>query len=149
MQPSPPGDSGKRRALLVEDHPAVAEVLARLLCVRGGFEVQIAGSAEEALIDLPEQRYELAVIDIHLPGRSGIWLTQHLHQLQPALPLLIVSGLADRTLVDRSVEAGASGYVLKDDVPGILEGVRAVMTGGTYFSKSLRGDDPGSQPDPP
>ncbi len=149
MEPERDRDSGKRHALLVEDHPAVAEVLARLLCVRGGYEVQVAGSAEEALIDLPDRPFDLALIDIRLPGRSGLWLTQQLHQLQPALPLLIVSGFDDRTLVDRSVEAGASGYVLKDDVPGILEGVRAVMTGGTYFSKSLRGDDPGSQPDPP
>ncbi len=142
MEPEREGDIGKRHALLVEDHPAVAEVLARLLCVRGGYEVQIAGSAEEALIDLPERQLDLAVIDIGLPGRSGIWLTQQLHQLQPALPLLIVSGLADRALVRQSVKAGARGYVLKDDVPGILEGVRAVMTGGTYFSQSLRGDDP-------
>ncbi len=124
--------------LVVEDHPVFVESLSRLLRERGGYEVVSAGTGERALQLLEKFPIDLALIDISLPGRSGIWLLEAARKAKPGLPCLMLSGFALALYVQQSMEAGASGYVLKEDVPGILEAIRTALHGGTFISEALR-----------
>ncbi len=134
-------DDGRLCVLLVEDHALAADVLARMLCVQAGYWVDVVGTAENALARLQGYQPDLVLIDIGLPGQNGIWLAQQLHRLQPSMPVLMLTGYSDRSFMHRSMAAGARGYVLKDDIPGILPATHAAMTGGRYISPSLQEDN--------
>ena len=125
--------------LLVEDHRTFAQSLESMLRGRGQYEVQMAGTAEHALEWLQDCEVDLVLIDISLPGRNGIWLVNALREIKPRLPCLVLSGYASKHYVEQAMDAGARGYVLKEDVPGILEGIRLALTGGVYISEALRG----------
>ncbi len=126
--------------LVVEDHPLFVQSLVRLLRERGKYDVKAVGSGEQALTELDDgYPYDVALIDISLPGESGIDLISDIHERKPRLPCLMVSGHQAANYVEESMKAGARGYVLKEDINGILEGVRQVMSGGTFISRELRG----------
>jgi DNA-binding NarL/FixJ family response regulator len=126
--------------LIVEDHAILAKALVRLLTEKVDHTVvAIAGSAEEAIETLPELHVDLVMVDVSLPRMNGIQLVSYLRQHYPDLPCLMITGHLIPFYLERSLEAGARGYVLKDDVAGILEGVQSILDGGTYISKALRG----------
>jgi DNA-binding NarL/FixJ family response regulator len=128
-----------RSILLVEDHPAFASVLARLLSKTGDLEVTlVAKTAEIALQHLSEQEFDLALIDVFLPEMSGITLMSIIHDQYPTLLCMMLSGHMLDYYVKLAFKAGARGYVLKDNSAGILEGIRHVLKGETYVSKELR-----------
>jgi DNA-binding NarL/FixJ family response regulator len=125
--------------LLVEDHPIVAKTLSRILEKRGHVVVAaIANTAENALEQLPGLDVNLVLVDVSLPKMNGIELAGVLHEKYPDLPCLILSGHVSNHYVQRSLEAGARGYVIKDNVAGILEGIQHVLKGEIYISKELR-----------
>jgi DNA-binding NarL/FixJ family response regulator len=78
------------------------------------------------------------LIDVSLPGMSGIRLLKSVHDMRPGLPCLMVSGHLASHYVQQSMAAGARGYILKEDIPGILEGIQSVLEGGTFISRALR-----------
>ncbi len=123
--------------LVVEDHPLFVQSLARLLRDRGGYQVSSVGSAEEAMQQL-DGKFDLVMIDVSLPGMSGLDLVDEIHQKDPHLPCLMVSGHMATHYVHQSMESGARGYVLKEDISGILDGIKQVLRGGTFISKALR-----------
>ncbi len=124
--------------LVVEDHPLFVQSLVRLLRDRGGYNVSSVGSGEEALQQLDGPKFDLVMIDVSLPGMSGIDLVDEIHGKSPQLPCLMVSGHMATHYVHQSMESGARGYVLKEDVNGILDGIKQVLRGGTFISKALR-----------
>ena len=128
--------------LLVEDHKMMAETLVRVLNARGNFKVaDVAENADEALEWLAdrgtEQQVDLALVDVALPRTSGIELVSMIRQKFPALPCLMISSWNSEQYVKRSLVAGARGYVLKDDVFEVIEGIRQVLEGGTFWSKQI------------
>ena len=125
--------------LIVEDHAILGKALVRLLTEKANQRVvAVVGSAEEAIERLPDLDVDLAMVDVSLPKMNGIQLVAYLHEHYPELPCLVITGHLIPFYLERSLEAGARGYVLKDDVAGILEGVQSVLEGGTYISKALR-----------
>lgn len=124
--------------LVVEDHPLFVQSLMRLLRDRGGHEVMAVSSGEQALQHLSDGKFDVVLIDVSLPGMNGIDLVSQVHQANPALPCLMVSGHMTTSFVQQSLASGARGYVLKEDIPGILEGIKQVMRGGTFISPALR-----------
>src|SRR5687768_16678681 len=125
--------------LLVEDHQKFASVLTRLLGRTTNFKVtRHAATAELALEHLLAQKFDLALVDVFLPLMNGISLVGLIHEQYPLLPCLMVSGHMLGHYVEKSLEAGARGYVLKDDSAGILEGIQQIMKGKIYVSKELR-----------
>ncbi len=125
--------------LIVEDHAILGKALVRLLTEKMAHTViAIAGSAEEAIERLPDLRADMALVDVSLPKMNGIQLVAYLHEKYPQLPCLVITGHMIPFYLQRSLEAGARGYVLKDDVVGIVEGVKSVLEGGTYISRALR-----------
>jgi DNA-binding NarL/FixJ family response regulator len=128
--------------LLVEDHKIMAETLARILRTRGNFTVaDVAENAEDAMDWLAEaqndRQVDLALVDVVLPRTSGIELVSMIRQKYPDLPCLMISGRSADQYVKRSLDAGARGYVLKDDLRDVMKGIRRVLKGGTYLSKRL------------
>ena len=122
--------------LIVEDHPAFAQALTRLLKSR--YDAETARTAEDALERLQDSGADLVLIDISLPGRNGLWLLHALQNIRPGIPCLILSGYDSRLYLQQALEAGARGYILKEDLPGLLEGIQAALSGGTYVSAALR-----------
>lgn len=125
--------------LLVEDHPIFAQALQRVLRERGQMEVAaVATSAEEALETLRELEVDLVLVDVSLPKKSGISLVLILHEKFPDLPCIMLSGHLSPYYARTSLEAGARGYLIKDRVQEILEGIQRVLQGEVYVSEDLR-----------
>ena len=125
--------------LVVEDHPLFVQSLVRLLKDRGGYNVSSVASGEDALQQLGDgPKFDLVMIDVSLPGMSGIDLVDQIHEKTPQLPCLMVSGHMATHYVHQSMEMGARGYILKEDISGILDGIKQVLRGGTFISRALR-----------
>jgi DNA-binding NarL/FixJ family response regulator len=125
--------------LVIEDHAAFAKALVRLLSGNADWKVvQVITSGEEALEQLPALDVDLLLVDVSLPRMNGIELVRLIHERFPDKPCLMLSGHLTPFYVTRALEAGARGYVLKDDIAGVLEGVERVLKGETYVSKALR-----------
>ena len=124
--------------LIVEDHKIVAEVLANILRRSGKFEVAgMVHSAEDALEQLSERNIDLVLVDVSLPHISGIELVAMIHEKYPHILSVVISGHNTSLYVKRSLEAGARGYIVKDDIHDIEKGIQHVLAGGTYLSKQL------------
>src|SRR5512140_3376550 len=106
--------------LVVEDHPLFVKSLVRLLRDRGQHEVMAVGSGEQALQHLSDAPFDVVLIDVSLPGMNGIELLEAIRQQKPNLPCLMVSGHMGVSFVSQSMASGARGYVLKEDISGIL-----------------------------
>lgn len=125
--------------LLVEDHATFASVLVRLLMTTRDLEItSVATTAESALMELPRQQFDLVLVDVSLPQMNGINLVSMIRDQYPNLPCLMLSGHALAHYKNRALDAGARGYILKDNAKGILEGIRRVLRGEIYVSKELQ-----------
>jgi DNA-binding NarL/FixJ family response regulator len=125
--------------LLIEDHVVFAQAIQRLLTGQTDLEiVDIVQSGEDALKKLSELKVDLALVDVSLPAMSGIDLVQQIRTEFPLLYCLMLSGHMSPNYVKRSLAAGASGYVLKEDTNGILVGIRRVLGGEIYVSQVLQ-----------
>lgn len=127
--------------LVVEDHAAFGKALVRLL--GGKSDLDIVGvfrSGEEALEKLPALEVDLLLIDVSLPRMNGIQLVQMILERFPGKQCMMLSGHLTPFYVKRALEAGARGYVLKEDIAGVLEGVERVLKGEIYISKALRSE---------
>ncbi len=124
--------------LVVEDHPVFVQSLVRLLRERGKLDATAVGTGERALELLSQVNVDLALIDVSLPSISGIKLLGAIHAVKPDLPCMMVSGHLANHYLQQSMAAGARGYVLKQGIAGILDGIHAVMNGETDVSQALR-----------
>src|ERR1044071_3924847 len=125
--------------LIIEDHMSFANAIERLLAGNPDLEiVDIVQSGEEALKKLPELKVDLVLVDVSLPTMNGIDLVQQIRTEFPHIRCLMLSGHMTPKYVKRSLEVGASGYILKDDVNGILEGIQRALDGRIYVSQALR-----------
>jgi len=129
------------RVLIVDDHPFVREGLRSLLAVTDNIQVVAeAGNADEALQRAQECSPTLVLTDIGMKGTNGLELTRLLVQRFPGIKVLILSMFEKPEFVQQALEAGASGYVVKDSTSAqIVNAIRSVGLGGTYLSPSLAG----------
>ena len=97
-----------------------------------------AGTAQEVLECVQRQHWDVVVLDISMPGKSGLDILSELKRLRPRLPVLFLSVHPEEQYARRALRAGAAGYVTKDSVPSELkEAVRRVLTGRRYVSAAL------------
>ena len=126
------------RIYVVEDHPIMRETLVEYLKLNDDFELcGVAASGEEALDGLTAARAALVLLDLSLPGRSGLDLLPEIQSNSP-IPCIVLSGHREPSYVERALEAGARGYVLKGRPQEIPIAINAVLDGGLYVSESLR-----------
>ena len=127
------------RILIVDDHPVVRNGLKELL-VREleGVTCGEAGDGTQALAEVQSQRWELVILDITMPGQSGLTTLGELKRMQPKLPVLILSVHSEDQYGKRVLKAGASGYMNKESAPeDLIKAVRKLLTGGRYVSSAL------------
>lgn len=124
------------RVLVVDDHAVVREGIRHVLAGEPGFEVVgEAANGEQALALASAQRPDVIVLDVTMPGESGLRVAPKLRAAVPEARVLIMSMHENAEYVREGVRAGASGYLLKDSAAAELRlAVRAVHAGGTYFS---------------
>jgi DNA-binding NarL/FixJ family response regulator len=124
--------------LLVEDHAAFANALLHILNRDENLNVvAVAETAEQALEQLPELRVDLVLVDVSLPQMSGISLVAALREKYPDLPCVMLSGHLSAQYARRALDAGARGYLLKDNPMGILTGIQHIVKGEIYVSEEL------------
>lgn len=133
-------DTAPAQVFLVDDHPIIRDGFRDLLDEEEGFAVTgEAGSGEGALEKMSEAEPDLAVVDISMDGMDGIELTRRLKDAHPSLKVLIVSMHGESRYVEDALKAGASGYVLKDNVHRLLpEAAREVLGGSRYLDRGLK-----------
>jgi DNA-binding NtrC family response regulator len=100
------------RILIVDDEPSVLQICTRALS-KSGYVVQEAEDAEQARRYLEQGRFDLVILDIHLPNEDGISLLKHIHRLDPSLPAILMTGYPAMETVMDSVRLGASEYLCK------------------------------------
>ncbi|MBI3867783.1 MAG: response regulator transcription factor [Verrucomicrobia bacterium] len=127
------------RVGIVEDHPGVRENLARLINAAAGFTcVALCGAAEEALRVLPAADPDVVLMDIHLPGQSGISCVARLRRALPTVQVIMLTIEQDGDKVFESLKVGASGYLVKHVTPEeILESIAEVHRGGAPMSSHI------------
>lgn len=125
--------------LIVDDHAVVRQGLKQILAKDlPSARIDEAGNADEALGMVLKNDYDLIMLDINMPGRSGLELLRDIKYQQPNLPVLVLSVHEEEQMGVRILKAGASGYVNKDAAPDDLaHAVMKVLAGGRYVSDAL------------
>jgi len=129
------------RVLVVDDHMIVRTGIRHVLESETGFEVVAeAGNASEAIAFAAKVRPDVVLLDISMPGESGLQVVARLRSLCPASRVLVLSMHDNPEYVLESVKAGAHGYLLKDAAANELRtAIRAVCRGESYFSPLIAG----------
>jgi DNA-binding NarL/FixJ family response regulator len=124
---------------IVEDNPGMRESFAALLSQSPGMKcVGAHASGEDAVRDLPAQKPDVALVDIHLPGMSGIECVARLKDRLPQLQVLMLTRFEQSDLIFNSIRAGASGYLLKNTPPAeLLQAIEQVHGGGAPMSMQV------------
>jgi len=127
------------KIVLVDDHPVMRKGLA--LTLDAEMDLSVVGqmtSAEEAMDEIERLEPDLAIIDISLPGMSGMELVKHLQARMPELITLVVSRHDESLYAERAIRAGARGYIMKLEAGDVIvKAVRHVMDGGIYVSDEI------------
>ena len=126
------------RILLADDHKIVRDGLKRILAAHGDLDVAAeAATGDEALALVRANDYDVALLDLSMPGLSGMDLIKRLRLEKPQLRLLVLSMHGEQQYAARALKAGASGYLSKDSAAEQLVGViRKVAGGGVHIGEA-------------
>jgi len=131
--------SGKAKVFLVDDHPIVRQGLG--LLINREPDLIVCGEAEDApsaLQLMVSSQPDLMVIDISLDGPDGLELLKTIRLKEPILPVLILSMHEESTYAERSLRAGANGYIMKQEATErVLVAIRRILEGKVYLSERL------------
>lgn len=147
--PQPEGAEGiatrtmdKKKIFLVDDHPVMRDGLTEL--INKSPELVVCGeaaTAEEALDRIPVAEPDLAIIDLSLPGMSGMDLVSSLKVRRPDLKLLVLTMHDEALYAERAVRAGARGYIMKHQVArDVKAAIQTVLAGNFYLSPKVSKD---------
>ena len=127
------------RVLIVDDHAMVRRGLRALLSDEfHGAAFGEASDARQALEQLRKKEWDVALLDITLPGKSGLDLLKELKAEWPRLPVLVLSGHPEDQFAVRVLKAGAGGYMTKGSAPEeVAKAIRKILAGGRYVSPEL------------
>jgi len=127
------------RILVADDHAIVREGVKQILADVSDMVVQDeAENGQETLEKVARNDYEVVLLDISMPGRSGLEILEDIKSERPKLPVLILSMHPEEQYAVRALRAGASGYVTKASAPQELIGaIRKASRGGKYVTASL------------
>jgi two-component system response regulator DesR len=127
------------RVMLADDQPMIRAALAQLLDMEDDIEVVAQVDAGDlALAAALETRPDVALLDIEMPGRSGLDVAADLHTRLPACKVLILTTFGRPGYLRRAMEAGASGFLIKDGpVEELADAIRKVIAGQQVIDPSL------------
>ena len=127
------------KVLIADDHAilrrGLTEILAREL---EGAVCGEAKDAQEVVAKVQSERWDLVILDLSMPGRSGLDVLRDIRGMQPKLPILVLSMHPEDQYGKRILKAGASGYMNKESAPEeLIRAIRKVLAGGRYVSPAL------------
>jgi two-component system, NarL family, invasion response regulator UvrY len=126
------------RVLIVDDHPIIVSGCRALLEGDEGIEVVEAPDGASGFAAFFELKPDVGIIDINLPGYSGLELLRRIVEREPEARLVIFSMNDDPIVAARAIEAGAKGYIAKNDDPALFaDAVKAVANGGRYLHPEM------------
>ena len=122
--------------MIADDHALLRTGLKKIICSETDMEVSCeARNAEEVLSLLRKNKVSIIILDINMPGRSGLDLLYDLKAMHPGVSILILSINSEEQFARRCLEAGASGYMNKDIEPDeFVSAIRKIAQGHKYFS---------------
>jgi two-component system, NarL family, invasion response regulator UvrY len=127
------------KILVADDHPVVRQGIMRI--IEETQDMRVTGEAQngaEAVKKLKEQDFDLMLLDISMQGSDGLDVIREIKKMKPDLPVLILTIHLEKYYGLRMLQAGASGYLTKQNAPfELIEAIRKVSKGGMYISNSL------------
>jgi len=129
----------KIRILIADDHPIVREGYKKILMSQPDMDVTgEAGNGQEVLDLVQKKDFDLILLDISMPGRSGLEILKELKGQKPHLPVMILSIYPEEQYAVRAFRDGASGYLTKASTPKeLISAIRKVSQGGRYVTEAL------------
>src|SRR5215475_5507113 len=124
---------------IVEDNPTIRNTFRHWIDAAPEFRCVCAcASAEEALVEIPRLKPDVVLMDIHLPGETGIACTARLKEKLPGVQVIIVTVYRNHELIFQALEAGACGYLLKRSSPEeLLKAISEVLSGGAPMTSEI------------
>lgn len=140
------------RVLIADDHPLYCDALRAVVpqaCP--GAEIAEAASQEEVLEAVDKHRFDLVLLDLNLPGATGLSCLSSLRRMTPNTPIVVVSAVGDPKIMQDAIMSGASAFIPKSSPRQVLiSALRLVLAGGTYMPTdilaALRTPDAASAP---
>ena len=140
------------RIVIADDHAIVREGLKRIVSEPADLEVvDEAADGNDVMRIVRSLEFDVLVLDLSMPGRSGMELIKLVHAEKPKLRILVLSMHQELQYAVRSIKSGASGYLTKESAPALLEqAIRKIAAGGAWISAEVAeqlalGAMPGSQ----
>jgi two-component system, NarL family, invasion response regulator UvrY len=127
------------RILIADDHAILRQGLKEILAREvKGVVCGEAASAQQALAQVQSRDWDLVILDVSMPGRSGVDMLKDLKGMRPKLPVQVLSMHAEDQYGKRVLKAGATGYLHKESAPDeLIKAIRKVLSGGRYVSATL------------
>jgi two-component system, NarL family, invasion response regulator UvrY len=127
------------RILIADDHELLRRGLKGILTE--AFPELVTGEAADArqtLAAVEKERWDIVLLDINMPGRSGLEVLQDLKRLHPRMPVVVLSAFPEKDYAIRAFKLGASGYVSKQSASNeLLAAIRKALAGGRYVTPAL------------
>jgi DNA-binding NarL/FixJ family response regulator len=125
--------------LVVDDHPIVRLGIRQMVSADSNLTIaQECESAEGALLKLRDAVVDLAIVDLSLKGGGGLQLIRSMRELAPALRVLVLSMHDEALFAERSLKAGAHGYIMKQEaVVSLVRAIRQVLSGRIFLSERM------------
>lgn len=127
------------RVVVADDHAIVREGLKRIVSSLAGMTVLgEAADGAEVMARVRELEFDVLLLDLSMPGRSGMELIRQVHAERPRLRILVLSMHQELQYAVRSIKSGASGYLTKESAPDQLEqAIRKIASGGAFVSAEV------------
>jgi DNA-binding NarL/FixJ family response regulator len=135
--------ASKRRVFIVEDHPVFREGLVRMVGREKDLEIcGEAGDYEKGIKGIQRLKPDLVLVDLELPGKSGLDLIKKVRSSKQDVKMLVVSMYDEALYADRVLRAGGDGYIMKEESPDeIIHAIRDVLGGHIYVSEEVMEDN--------
>jgi DNA-binding NarL/FixJ family response regulator len=133
-------DNKKLNIILIDDHPVILQGFAFMLQDFAGIElVGKFTDAESGLAYIANERVDIALLDINLPGKNGIDTCTEIQLVNKDCKVIAISNINERSIIQRMLQAGASGYILKNaSTDEVLQVIQKVAEGGLGLSKNVQ-----------
>jgi DNA-binding NarL/FixJ family response regulator len=127
------------RVVIADDHAIVREGLKQVLAAAGDLSVIAeAQNGSEVMQRVREHEFEVLLLDMSMPGKSGIELIKQVHNEKPKLRILVLSMHEEEQYAVRALKAGAAGYLTKDSASAqLIAAIRKVAAGGAYITSAV------------
>jgi DNA-binding NarL/FixJ family response regulator len=124
---------------IADDHPVFREGLIKILEREKQFSILgVTGNGDDALSQIRNTKPDVAILDISMPGKTGLEIVKLLHEEECPTHPVILTMYPEEELLDEAMESGVTGYILKDSTSTeIIDCVKTVIGGGYYISKLL------------